>query len=276
MAGNTSIEWATKSWNPIRGCSVYSAGCTNCYAMRQAHWRGGSTERGAFAGLTKSSKGGGVWTGKITLVEKDLETPLRWRKPERVFVNSMSDMFHVDVPDDFIRRLFDVMGRAHQHVFQLLTKRAERMLELSDRLPWHPNIWAGVSVEDEKSAYRAELLAKTGARIKWISAEPLLAPIPFLPLDAIDWVVLGGESGPGARRCDPEWIRNLLGQCRASGVRPFTKQLGTVWATENRARTEDGSRDYKGKHPENWPEDLRVREYPEAKPRALPEQWLGY
>lgn len=160
--------------------------------------------------------------------EHALELPLQWKKPQTVFVNSMSDLFHKNVPTDFILQVFDVMSRADQHRFQLLTKRADRLLDLNPRLPWESNMWIGVSVENEDYVYRIDRLRKTGARIKFLSLEPLIAPIPRLDLKGIDWVIVGGESGPGARLMDPSWVIDIRNQCLKAEVPFFFKQWGGV------------------------------------------------
>lgn len=162
----------------------------------------------------------------LTLHPDQLTLPLRWRDPRRIFVNSMSDLFHEDVPDEFIRRTYDVMAQAHWHVFQVLTKRASRLADLAPRLPWPSNIWQGVSVENARYAARVADLVKVPAAVRFLSVEPLLAPIPFLPLDRIDWVIVGGESGPGHRPIKPEWVRVIRDQCVAVGVAFFFKQWG--------------------------------------------------
>ena len=165
----------------------------------------------------------------LTLHEEALELPLRWKKPQTIFVNSMSDMFHANVPLDFILKTFDVMRRAHWHRFQVLTKRADRLSDLSEQLPWADNIWMGVSVENESYTYRIDHLRHTDAAIKFLSLEPLLGPLDYLCLDGIDWVIVGGESGPGARPMDMEWVISIRDQCLAAGVPFFFKQWGGVW-----------------------------------------------
>ena len=166
---------------------------------------------------------------QLTLHEEALELPLRWKKPQTIFVNSMSDMFHAKVPSEFILQAFDVMRRAHWHRFQVLTKRADRLANLSEELPWADNIWMGVSVESEEYAYRIDHLRETGASIKFLSLEPLLGALANLKLDGIDWVIAGGESGPGARLMNPEWVISIRNQCVEAGVPFFFKQWGGVW-----------------------------------------------
>jgi len=165
---------------------------------------------------------------KLTMHEHMLDVPLKWKKPQTIFVNSMSDLFHKDVPLEFIQRVFDVMQRAHWHRFQVLTKRAERVAELSSQLTWAPNIWMGVSVENQRYAYRIDHLRQTGARVKFLSLEPLIGPLHDLDLSGIDWAIVGGESGPGARPINPAWVTDIRDQCRQAGVAFFFKQWGGV------------------------------------------------
>jgi protein gp37 len=217
MAQKSSIEWTESTWNPLTGCTKISPGCKHCYAERMA------------LRLKAMGQANYVNGFQLTLHEEALELPLRWKKPQTVFVNSMSDMFHAEVPREFILRAFDVMRRAHWHRFQVLTKRAERLSNLSVELPWANNIWMGVSVESESYTYRIDHLRETGAFIKFLSLEPLLGPLDNLKLDGIDWVIAGGESGPGARLMDPEWVISIRNQCLKSGVPFFFKQWGGVW-----------------------------------------------
>ncbi|MBK8715815.1 MAG: phage Gp37/Gp68 family protein [Deltaproteobacteria bacterium] len=214
MAQGSGIEWTESTWNPVTGCNKISPGCKHCYAERMAarlHAMGQPNYRNGFA---------------LTLQPQMLEMPLRWRKPQTIFVNSMSDLFHEDVPLDYIERVFDVMRRAHWHRFQVLTKRATRLAKVSSRLTWSPNIWMGVSVESEKYRGRIDALRATGAAVKFLSLEPLLGPLHGLDLRAIDWVIVGGESGPDARPMDPAWALDLRDQCRRAHVPFFFKQWG--------------------------------------------------
>lgn len=345
MSTQTSIEWTDVSWNPVRGCSLVSAGCANCYAMKQAHRFSGAGK--PYDGLTKLGPQGPRWTGKIQLVEEVLDAPLHWKKPRRIFVNSMSDLFHEDVPDAFIEKVFTVMAHAqwmNGHRFQVLTKRPERMKQVLESIgkgieeqrkgTVNPdgsrnyqmtftfplqNIWLGVSVEDQAMAdERIPILLKTPAAVRWVSAEPLLGPVSFRwakwdnwkdgqgnerpvvdqhdGLRMLDWVVVGGESGPGARPCDMAWIRWIKDQCQSAGVPVFVKQLGAKpligyyeaqdwcddhgwefdsdgeWKLDN-WDTRDGQpptsakvnlplKDKKGGDMTEWPADLRVREWP--------------
>lgn len=324
----TKIAWTDTTWNPIRGCSVVSAGCENCYAMRQAHRFSGPGQ--PYEGLTRMTGHGPKWTGKVMLVPEKLEEPLRWRKPRRVFVNSMSDLFHEDVPDEFIDLVFAAMAIASRHTYQLLTKRPSRMREyLSGIAPggsvdadrWDearkrfwirasgtererigvalahprwplPNVHLGVSVEDQRSAdERIPLLLETPAAVRFVSCEPMLGPVAFRNpptafatyLDGLDWMIVGGESGPGARPCHVEWIRDIVRQCREAKVACFVKQVGSRPVVDGPERGWPSGRIFEpdsvfdeyggslrvkiasrgGADPDEWPEDLRVREFPE-------------
>lgn len=213
----SDIEWTESTWNPVTGCDDASPGCDNCYARRMSH-------RLKAMGAHNYRRG-----FKVTLQPQMLDRPLHWRKPQRIFVNSMSDLFHVDVPKDYVRKVFDVMVAAGWHDFQVLTKRSGRLLKLSDDLPWPDNVWMGVSVENADYVRRIDHLRRTGARIKFLSLEPLLGPLPDLELDGIDWVIVGGESGPGARPMDAGWVRDIRNQCLDAGVPFFFKQWGGVF-----------------------------------------------
>ena len=345
----TGIQWTDKTWNPLRGCSRVSEGCRNCYAEVMASRFSGP---GQWAeGL--ATRGPARWTGKVTLAEHKLDEPLRWRGPQKIFVNSMSDLFHKDVPDEWIDRIFAVMALAPQHTFQVLTKRPERMREyvttkllgqrephcnatdwmtcvmdeirearggwsresamsvappgsvLPDAWRWPlPNVHLGVSVENQATAdARIPLLLQTPAAVRFISAEPLLEPVdleiswirPQRGCDGrtagvhyhdefcgprLDWVIVGGESGPGARPFDMQWARALVEQCQAASVPVFVKQMGS-WPYDGRfeyglgltdpdamayaARCATGIHNRKGGDPSEWPEDLRVRQFPAAR-----------
>jgi protein gp37 len=294
VADGTTIQWTDATWNPVRGCSRVSEGCRHCYAEGVAYRFSGPGR--PFEGLARRGPAGPQWTGKIRLVPEALDLPLRWRKPRLVFVNSMSDLFHEDVPDSFIRAVFTSMAQARQHTFQILTKRAARMRELLSR--WAesrltlrdghgavlPNVWLGVSVEDQRAADERipELLA-TPAAVRFLSCEPLLGPVTLQPtIDAwaaqlarqtmagrigdplpprIGWVIVGGESGRGARPMQEAWAREIVRECRAVRLPVFVKQLGAVWARESKHWPLG---DRAGGEPEEWPEDLRVREMPEV------------
>ncbi len=216
MGTNSSIEWTETTWNPVTGCSKVSPGCDNCYAERMA----------------KRLKAMGVDNYRnefeCTMHEHMLEIPLTWSTPRTVFVNSMSDLFHQKVTKDFIFRVFDVMNFGCTHQFQILTKRPGRVKALSDRLPWAPNIWMGVSVETEEFMFRIKRLKECGAHVKFLSLEPLLGPLPNLNLAGIDWVIVGGESGPGARPMEKSWVIEIHQQCKEQGVPFFFKQWGGV------------------------------------------------
>jgi protein gp37 len=307
MSTKTKIQWTDISWNPVRGCSMVSAGCENCYAMKQAHRFSGNNK--PYWGLTEIGPHGPRWNGNITMVPGLLDEPLHWKKPRRIFVNSMSDLFHGDVSEEFIEQVFVTMARSPRHTYQILTKRPGRMLAFLQRNStggrilhladdrgvesgaWPlPNVWLGVSVEDQATAdERIPILLQTPAAVRWISAEPLLGQVDMkdeylLPSFAsdddryyqpggrgLDWVVVGGESGPGARPCDLQWIRSIKDQCQAAGVPVFVKQLGSKAVSDIRTRlpSDDWVRitclqDKKGGDISEFPEDLRVREYPDA------------
>lgn len=336
---DTTIQWADKVWNPIAGCSLVSPGCTNCYAMRVAariERMGGPAH---YAGLTQPSKAGPIWTGRIGIAsDETLTAPLRWRRPARIFVNSMSDLFHEGVADEVIDRIFAVMALAPQHTFLLLTKRparmrdyvriragdwmvtlpdaAGRLMEDGDgaadsvaNAEWPlPNVWLGVSVEDQARAdERIPILLDTPAAVRWISAEPLLGPVdlrqvrypvedgvggavhnaltgysPDTPWELVrqrmpdrfgrgrvDWVVVGGESGPKARPFNIAWARSTIRQCTDAGVPVFMKQTGSNpvgWLAEQDPEriVPPAIHDRAGGDPTEWPEDLRMRRFPRA------------
>ena len=216
------IEWTEKTWNCITGCTKFSAGCMHCYAELM-------TRRLKAMGQSKYANGFEV----VTIHHDILEQPLQWKKPRRIFVNSMSDTFHKDVPEEFICRIFDTMNRAHWHQFQVLTKRSERLLELDPHLDWAENIWMGVTVERADYTYRIDHLRKTGANTRFLSMEPLLGPIPDLNLEGIHWVIVGGESGPGARPMLEEWVLDIRDQCQENDVPFFFKQIGGVNKKKN-------------------------------------------
>jgi protein gp37 len=216
MSTHSGIEWTESTWNPLTGCTKISPGCKFCYAERMAkrlHAMGQPNYANGF---------------KLAIHEHVLEKPLEWKTPQVIFVNSMSDLFHEKVPLDFIRKTFDVMRRASWHQFQVLTKRAERLVELSPQIEWPENVWMGVSVEDQDYVSRIDCLRRTGAMIKFLSLEPLLGPIPELDLTGINWAIVGGESGPGARPVLQEWVTDIRDQCMAAHVPFFFKQWGGV------------------------------------------------
>jgi len=214
VATRSSIEWTESTWNPLTGCTKISAGCKHCYAERMA--------------LRLQAMGQPNYTNgfKLAMHEQALNLPMRWKRPQTIFVNSMSDLFHEEASEDFILRVFDVMRRAWWHRFQILTKRAPRLLELDPLLEWSPNIWMGVSVEDSDYILRIDSLRQTRAMIKFLSLEPLLGPLPDLNLEGIDWVIVGGESGPGARPVHPSWVVDIRNQCQKAKVPLFFKQWG--------------------------------------------------
>ncbi len=299
VSTTTSIEWTDVTWNPVRGCSLVSAGCANCYAMKQAHRFSGVGK--PYEGLTEPGPQGPRWTGKIRLVPEALEEPLHWKTPRRVFVNSMSDLFHEDVPFDFIHWVFSTIRQTPQHTYQILTKRPSRMLEVMNLIRskelfgwakgFYSHVWLGVSVEDQATAdERIPILLQTPAAVRFVSAEPLLGPVSFRwakwddwkhpnggprqsvnqydGLRMLDWVIIGGESGSGARTCDMAWIRSIKDQCEAAKVPVFVKQLGANIAP---VVIESGSvkerlflKDRKGGDIAEWPDDLRVRQFPKT------------
>jgi protein gp37 len=216
MAGSSSIEWTQMTWNPVTGCTKVSQGCKHCYAERLA-WRlqamGADRYRNGF---------------QVTMHEDLLDVPFHWREPRLVFVNSMSDLFHEVIPLSFIRRVFDTMNRCPHHTFQILTKRSRRLSELAPLLGWPPNVWMGVSVEDERVLHRVIDLQRVPSAVRFLSCEPLIGPLPHLPLDGIHWIIVGGESGPGARPMNPRWVREIRAQCRRARVPFFFKQWGGV------------------------------------------------
>lgn len=337
---DTTIEWCDRTWNPVRGCSRVSPGCDNCYAMRTARRFSG---RGApYEGLTTIRRGKVDWTGTTRFVPDMLDAPLRWRKPARVFVNSMSDLFHESLPNEQIAAVFGVMAAAPRHTFIVVTKRPKRMREwfewfergrgrqdtadvaltaalgvqalneyvtrndtdldgdggawdelIEDPPAWPlPNVWILTSVEDQTTAdVRIPYLQQTPAAVRGISFEPMLGPVDLAPWlqyscaicreagvedvtrcgARLDWVILGGESGAGARECDTEWIRAVVEQCRAAGVPCFVKQLGARPITSGPWQLVGGGypavplRSRKGGDPDEWPEYLRVRQWPEVR-----------
>lgn len=314
MGAETKIQWTDATWNPVRGCSRVSEGCRNCYAEKVAARFSGPSM--PYEGLAKDGK----WTGKVRFIREHLKDPLKWKKPRRIFVNSISDIFHESLSDAEIGWIFTIMSEAYWHTFQVLTKRPERMHELlagpknHDDWPprmWHrgilPNVWLGVSVEDQKTAnHRIPILCKTPAAARFISAEPLLGPVslfheeegclrgcavdihqystqggPDGPPEGVDdsqpcldWVIVGGESGPDARVFNIGWARKIISECRRFSVPIFVKQLGSEpWESgpglldnEDLAAVDVCPirlKDKKGGDIEEWPEDLRVREFPE-------------
>ena len=234
MATSTTIEWTQLTWNPVVGCTKVSAGCKNCYAERMARRLAAVAQAAIAEGRNPGRVGhylhvvnpAGRWNGSVYLDESALAEPHRWRRPRVVFVNSMSDLFHEDVPPGFVQAVFEVMAACERHTFQVLTKRPQRAAEMSASLRWAPNIWLGTSVENQVVAHRVGDLRQTGAQVKFLSVEPLLGPLRRLALRDIDWVIVGGESGPGARPMKPEWVRQIRDRCVQQGVAFFFKQWG--------------------------------------------------
>lgn len=236
----TTIEWTDATWNPVAGCAIITPGCTNCYAMRMAS-RLDAMGVAKYQGLTRKSGGRYVWTGKVRLDEASLDIPLRWRKPRKIFVNSMSDLFHSDVPATFIARVWSVMAQTPQHTYQILTKRPERMREVLTELdlPVLPHVWLGTSVEDGAVLARLDDLRATPALVRFVSFEPLIGSVAQADLTSIHWAIVGGESGPRARPMASEWVDQIRAQCRRAGTAFFFKQ----WGGRNKkaaGRTYDG------------------------------------
>ncbi|MCZ8514983.1 phage Gp37/Gp68 family protein [Paenibacillus filicis] len=216
MATMSSIEWTEATWNPVTGCTKISEGCRNCYAAKMAKR------------LHAMRNPRYINEFNVTLHQDLIDLPLTWKSPRRIFVNSMSDLFHKDVPIEFIKAVFQTMEKAHWHTFQILTKRSDRLLELSQDLPWPSNVWQGVSVEDNRVLHRIDDLRRVPAKIRFLSVEPLIGPIQHMNLNNIHWVIVGGESGPGARPMAPEWVQTIRDQCVHDGVAFFFKQWGGV------------------------------------------------
>lgn len=227
MALSSPIEWTDSTWNPVTGCSKVSPGCKHCYAERMAK--------------RLRAMGSKIYENgfEVTLQPGALNLPLSWKKPRTIFVNSMSDLFHEDVPLDYIQRVFDVMARAHWHRFQILTKRSSRLQALSSQLDWRANIWMGVSVENDAYLHRIEHLRNTPASVKFLSLEPLLGPLPTLDVTGIQWVIVGGESGPGARVMSGNWAAEIRDICIKARVPFFFKQWGGFFKAKN-GRTLEG------------------------------------
>jgi protein gp37 len=247
MAGLSEIEWTDATWNPISGCVMISPGCTNCYAMRMAA-RLQSMQHPAYAHTTRKSGGRPVWTGKIHLIEKALAIPMSWRKPRKIFVNSMSDLFQDGVPMQFIDRVWDAMEKAHWHTYQILTKRPENMVATLEALgrSTSPNVWLGTSVESEKYKERIAQLRKVPASVRFISFEPLIGSIGKVSLSGIHWAIVGGESGPRARPMRASWVEEIRQQCKDQEVRFFFKQWG---GTNKKA----AGRKYRGRTWDSFP-----------------------
>jgi protein gp37 len=228
---DSSIEWTDATWNPVAGCSVISAGCTNCYAMRMAA-RLEAMGQSKYRGLTRRSGKRAVWTGKVHMDETALSMPLSWSRPRLVFVNSMSDLFHARVPTSFVERVWDVMKSTPRHTFQILTKRPERMAELTASLPLLPNVWLGTSVENMEVANRIDELRGVRAAVRFVSFEPLIDSVASVDLTGIHWAIVGGESGPRARPMLEKWVDEIEAICRKAGAAFFFKQ----WGGKNKKR----------------------------------------
>lgn len=237
MAQATTIEWTQTTWNPVVGCTKVSPGCLHCYAERMAHRLAAMAKADHAAGRNAGKKAlyldvvdrQGQWNGHVNMDDVAVQAPLHWRSGRMIFVNSMGDLFHEGVPLEFVRRAFAVMNACPHHTFQILTKRPERAMEFSGEFRWTPNIWMGATVENaEVAPQRARCIRGTGAKVKFLSVEPLLGPIPQLPLAGINWVIVGGESGPGARPMLPEWVRHIRERCMTACVPFFFKQWGGV------------------------------------------------
>ncbi len=305
MGDNTGISWSDATWNPTAGCSLVSPGCRDCYAMPMAA-RLERMQRGMkYTGLTVPSKAGPVWTGRVNLADDEtLRLPLRWQRPRRIFVNSMSDLYHPAIPVEFVDRVFGVMALASHHIFQVLTKRDELLLDWSARdrgyaagasvvaeayvadpvlaglcpldarkalqvgaLGWPlPHVWIGVSVEDRTRLSRLRALRATPAAVRFVSAEPLLEDLGEVDLTGIGWVIAGGESGRSARPCHVDWLRRLKAQCDRAGVYFFLKQAGSNPIGWPCKLTG------KGDDPGEWPADLRVQTFPPGQPGCLPNR----
>ena len=234
MSDNSKIEWTEATWNPVTGCTQISPGCAHCYAMRFAN---------RFRGVPGHPYERGF---DLQLRPERLRQPLEWKKPRRIFVNSMSDLFHDEVPEEYIRQVFDVMEEAGQHTFQVLTKRVERAKALAPTLPWPSNVWLGVSVENRYWTRRIDSLREVPAAVRFLSCEPLLGPLHDLNLTGIGWVIAGGESGPGSRRPKPDWFRSIRDQCAAAEVGFFFKQWGAFNADGRRVGKKKAGRELDG------------------------------
>jgi protein gp37 len=249
VSDRSTIEWTDASWNPVTGCTQVSPGCDHCYALTFA-------ER--FRGVPGHPYEQGF---DLRLWPERLELPLTWRRPRRIFVNSMSDLFHRDVPTDYIQQVFGTMRRADWHVFQILTKRPGRLRRIAADLPWPQNVWMGVSIEASEFAWRASYLREVPAAVRFVSAEPLLGPLDGVDLRGIDWIITGGESGPGHRPINESWVRALRDRCNAEGVAFFHKQWGGRWPKQ-------GGRELDGRTYDEWPKPRLDRWVPTESPSS--------
>lgn len=248
MADLSDIEWTDCTWNPVVGCTIISPGCTNCYAMRMAA-RLESMALKKYLGSTRKSGGRYVWTNKVSMQQDSLQIPIKWKKPRRIFVNSMSDLFHEKVSEDFIKLVWDVMEECSQHQFQILSKRPERMVKVlsSKNFKKLPNVWLGTSVESKDYKSRISLLSKVPATVRFLSVEPLIGPLGKLNLQNIHWVIVGGESGPNSRPMEKEWVDQIFKQCTLQNVPFFFKQ----WGGKNKKKS---GRNYLGKKWDQFPQ----------------------
>lgn len=277
----TEISWTDETWNFLAGCSKVSAGCQNCYAINMAHRlpamanaleaKGKNPGRlKHYKGLTQKTAHGVEWSGTVTFIPEALQQPLKWKNPRKIFVNSMADCFHEDVPFGWLEQALAVISSTPQHTYQLLTKRPQRMLEFFAQIEGYkplPNLWLGVTVEDQKAANeRIPLLLKAPAAVRFLSCEPLLGVIEIAKwLDGgIPWVICGGESGPSARLCNVDWIYSLVKQCKANGVACWVKQMGSNAYSPSNPMWDNGITG-KGSNPSEWPDELQVQEFPEEK-----------
>lgn len=242
MSTNSAIEWTEATWNPVTGCSKVSPGCAHCYAETFAERFRGVPGHPYFQGFDLK-----LWPNRLAL-------PLEWKRPRRIFVNSMSDLFHEDVPVEFVRAVFETMERADWHTFQVLTKRPERVLELAGELPWPRNVWMGVSVENQRWTSRVPILRAIPARTRFLSCEPLLGSLE-MELNDIDWVIVGGESGPRARPMSPVWVDEIKAQCEAQGVAFFFKQWGAHDANGRRVGKKAAGRELHGREWDDMPSE---------------------
>lgn len=250
----SEIEWTDTTWNPVAGCTAASSGCTNCYAMHMA-LRLEAMGVKKYQGLARRSGKRTVWTGLVNLDEKLLKAPLKWKKPKKIFVNSMSDLFHESVPYDFVEKIWGTMEMTPHHQYQVLTKRPERMFDfLCNRIDGIlPNVWLGTSVENSETSERIYALSRTPAAVRFISFEPLIAPIGPVDLTGIHWAIVGGESGPQARPIQEEWIDEIHGLCKQYGTAFFFKQWG-AWGKDNKKRSKkENGRLFKGRLWEEMP-----------------------
>jgi protein gp37 len=216
MAGNSRIEWTEATWNPVTGCNKVSQGCKNCYAERMA-------KRLVAMGNPRYKNG-----FNVTLHHDLINLPYTWKKPRKVFVNSMSDLFHEEIPLEFIKKVFNTMVETPQNTYQILTKRSQRLSEIAEHLPWSPNIWIGTSVENDQVTFRIDHLRQVPAQVRFLSCEPLIGPLHNMNLEGIHWVIVGGESGPGSRPMEAEWVRDIRDQCQEQNAAFFFKQWGGV------------------------------------------------